>query len=145
MYKTGKTGAFFSVHQSAAVLNKFLSESIPKMSSISRCPQHRRAGAAAHRPLPKLSTLVGHDLKMTLNQFIAYFPAPPSSLNLSPRKFQPRRAQNPKMLRPLCSVNLRAATRIFIYLCTELPRAVRPQLSQVGNTFSASSYCTTRW
>lgn len=144
MYKTGKAGAFFSAHQSAAVLNKFLSDSIPKVSSIARCPQHRRGGAAAHRPLPKLTTLEGHDLKMTLNQFTAYFPALPSSLNLSPRKFQTR-AEIPKMLRSLCSVKLRAATRIFIYLCTELPRAVRPQLSQVGNTFSVSSYCTTRW
>lgn len=42
---------------------------------------------------------------MTLNQFTAYFPALPSSLNLSPRNCQPRRAENPKLLlcQPACS------------------------------------------
>lgn len=72
-------------------------------------------------------------------------PALPPSPILMPRKFKTINIENHKMLWSLCAVSLHAATDIFIYLCTELPRAVRPQLSQVGSIFFVSSYRTTRW
>lgn len=67
---------------------------------------------------------------------LSALPPPFQPLTQNIHSFTIINSENHKVLRSLYAVNLRTAADIFIYPCTELPSAVRPQLGQVGNIFS---------